>query len=109
MKIRINTVELDFLFRGFAPQYTYEVITGEPFTGGSTRNTHILMYATLMACNKDKALCSLTEFFDWLYEHPDEEDAMVREMLAEQERRSALRQPKKKVVENPSPPDNSMP
>lgn len=96
MKLTINEAEYSFSFRGFGPQYTYEVITGEPFQYGSTRNAHILMLATLFSCNPDTFSMSIDEFTAWLYEHPVEERDMMQEIVAESQRRAALYEPKKK-------------
>lgn len=96
MTITINETVYNFSFRGFGPQYAYENIAGEPFTDGSTRNTHTLMYATLLACNAETFKMSLTGFFDWLYEHPAEEKTMMQEMIDESARRASLVIPKKK-------------
>lgn len=96
MKLTINEAEYSFSFRGFGPQYTYEVITGEPFQYGSTRNAHILMFATLLSCNPDTFSMKIDEFAEWLYEHPAEERDMMEEIVAESQRRAALYEPKKK-------------
>ena len=47
-------------------------------------------------CNAETFKMSLTDFFDWLYEHPAEEKAMMQEMIDESARRAALAIPKKK-------------
>ena len=96
MTITINDTAYRFSFRGFAPQYTYENITGEPFSDGSTRNTHILIYATLLSCNTETFTMSLADFFEWLYDHPTEEQAMMQAMIDESARRESLIEPKKK-------------
>lgn len=96
MTIRIAETDYRFSFRGFGPQYTYEIITGEPFQYGSTRNAHILMYATLTSCNVEAFKMSISNFTDWLYEHPTEEQAMMQEIIDESTRRASLVEPKKK-------------
>lgn len=96
MTIRISDTEYRFSFRGFGPQYTYELITGEPFTYGSTRNAHMLMYSTLMSCNADTFTMSIGDFTEWLYEHPVEEREMMQEIIDESARRVSLVEPKKK-------------
>ena len=99
MKLTINEAEYSFSFRGFGPQYTYEVITGEPFQYGSTRNAHILMLATLFSCNPGTFSMTIDAFTEWLYEHPAEERDMMEEIVAESQRRAALYEPKKKEKE----------
>ena len=99
MKLTINKAKYSFSFRGFGPQYTYEVITGEPFQYGSTRNAHILMFATLLSCNPDTFSMKIEAFTEWLYEHPTEERDMMQEIVAESQRRAALYEPKKKDKE----------
>lgn len=96
MTITINNKDYTFSYAGFGAQYIYETITGEVFTGASTRNLHLLMYSALLNGNGDSFAMSITEFTDWLYEHPAEEEAMAQAIFAEASRRQALREPKKK-------------
>ena len=96
MTVRITETDYRFSFRGFGPQYTYEIITGEPFQYGSTRNAHILMYATLTSCNVETFKMSISDFTAWLYEHPTEEKEMMQEIIDESTRRASLVEPKKK-------------
>lgn len=96
MKITINGVDYSFSFRGFGPQYTYEVITGEPFRYDALRSLHLLLYATLMSCNRDTFTLSFDAFAEWLYDHPVEESAMTQAINDEVVRREGLRENKKK-------------
>lgn len=95
MKVMINEKLLNFSFVGFGPQYMYETITGEVFTGASTRNVHILIYSTLLFCNKEAFKMSIEEFLAWLYEHPLEQDEMTAAIISEIERHNSLRAKKK--------------
>lgn len=88
MEITINNKSFSFAYRGFGPQYTYEQIAGEVFSGVTTRSVHLLMYSTLMFCNRDSFTMSFTDFAEWLYENPTEEQAMAEAITAETLRRS---------------------
>lgn len=95
MKITINEKEYSFSFRGFGPQYTYETITGESYRHGPLRNLHLLLYATLVACNVGSFTMSINDFTAWLYEHPADEEAMAQAINEECERRVSLSAKKK--------------
>ena len=96
MKLTINDKDFEFRCAGFGAQYIYETLTGEVFSGASTRNIHLLMYSTLMASNGEAFSMGIAEFTEWLYEHPLEEEQMANAIFAEATRRHALREPKKK-------------
>ena len=96
MEIIINNSSFSFIYRGFGPQYTYETIAGEAFTGLTTRSVHLLMYSTLLFCNPDKFSLTFTDFDEWLYEHPAEEQQMNEAITAEFLRRNAMIADKKK-------------
>lgn len=90
MKVEINGKEYHFELNGFAPLYNYETLMGEPFVGNTTRNVHVMIYATLFSSNAGKLPFTLTEFTAWLYDHPNEEQAMAQEVFDEFARRAAL-------------------
>lgn len=96
MRITIDGVDYSFSFRGFGPQYTYELLAGEPFKYDALRSLHLLLYATLISCNRDTFALSFEAFTEWLYEHPAEEQAMTQAINDEAERRESLRVGKKK-------------
>ena len=96
MKIHINGVDYDFSFRGFGPQYTYEVLAGEPFRYDALRSFHLLTFATLMTYNRESFRLSFEEYSEWLYEHPAEEMAMTQAINDECVRRDGLRAVDKK-------------
>lgn len=96
MKININGIEYSFSFRGFGPQYTYEVLTGEPFRYDALRSLHLLLYATLMSCNRPHFTLSFEHFAAWLYDNPADEEAMTQAINDEVARRESLRADKKK-------------
>ena len=95
MKVEILGKEYNYEFSGFAPLYAYEVIMGAPFEGGSTRNMHVLMYATLLASNPAITKPSTDEFIAWLYEHPTEEMVLADVINKELIRRAELVSKKK--------------
>jgi hypothetical protein len=95
MKVKLNDKEFSFSFAGFGPQYIYETLQGEVFTGVRTRNVHILLYSTLLFCNKEAFDMTIDDFTTWLYEHPEEEEMMTTAIVAEVERRNSLRAKKK--------------
>ena len=95
MKVKLHNKELSFSFAGFGPQYIYETIQGEVFTGVRTRNVHILIYSTLLFCNKESFDMTIDDFTAWLYKHPEEEEQMTSAIVAEIERRNNLRAKKK--------------
>lgn len=90
MVVDVNGKEYHFELNGFAPLYAYEVIMGEPFVGSSTRNVHVMIYATLLASNAGKLNLSMDEFSAWLYDHPNEEQAMAQVVFDEFARRASL-------------------
>lgn len=90
MKVTVNGVEYSFLLNSFAPMYTYEVIMGEPFAATTTRNIHIMMFATLLAGNPDEWKMTMAQFTEWLYDHPAEEQAMASAISDEFIRRAEL-------------------
>lgn len=94
--ITINNKEFKFSFVGFGALYFYETITGEVFSGVTTRNLHLLMYSTLLFCNREAFTLTIEEFGEWLYEHPAEEAEMAEAIHTEVLRRNALRDAKKK-------------
>lgn len=96
MEITINGVSYRFSFRGFGPQYTYEILAGEPFRYDALRSFHLLTFATLMSCNKESFRLSFDEYSEWLYEHPAEEMAMSQAINDECLRRESLREVDKK-------------
>lgn len=96
MKVTVNGVEYSFALNSFAPTYTYEVIMGEPFSGATTRNIHVMMFATLLASNPDEWKMTLAQFTEWLYDHPAEEQTMASAISDEFIRRAELSLKKKK-------------
>lgn len=90
MEITINGVSYKFSFRGFGPQYTYELIMGEPYDASSKRSFHMLQYATLIACNAESFKMTFADFSEWLYDHPAEERAMADAIAEESVRRMNL-------------------
>lgn len=90
MTVKINDREYRFDYRGFGPLYTYEMITGEVFRAGSMRSLHVLLYATLLNGNREEFAMGLEEFFEWLYDHPEEEQAMAQAVGDEFSRRNEL-------------------
>lgn len=95
MKVTINDREYVFSFRGFGPQYTYEIIAGEPYQHGALRSMHVLLYATLLSCNRSDFKLKIDDFTEWLYDHPVDERAMVEAIREESERRAAALDKKK--------------
>ncbi|MBO7285658.1 MAG: hypothetical protein J6U69_03585 [Alistipes sp.] len=96
MEIFINDKKYNFVYKGFGAQYTYETITGETFSGTTSRAIHLLIYSTLLYCNQDDFSLSISEFNEWLYEHPAEESQMVEIIAREFARRTAASDSKKK-------------
>ena len=96
MKITLNGVDYSFSFQGFGPQYTYELLAGEPFKYDTLRSLHLLLYATLMSCNRDTFALTFDIFAEWLYDHPADEVAMTQAINDEVVRREGLRADKKK-------------
>lgn len=95
MKIQIKDNSFSFAYRGFGPQYTYETIAGEAFSGVTTRSIHLLMYSTLLFCNPDSFTMTFSDFTEWLYEHPTEEQEMATAITTETLRRNAAADKKK--------------
>lgn len=87
MEINVNGQTLQFVYRGFEPLYTYEVITGERFDTSKLRNIHLLYYATLICSNRDQRLPKFEEFAAWLYENPSVEADMQEHISSATEAR----------------------
>lgn len=79
--------------------FVYEELKGEPYSSDRTMNNYILLYAMLMACNKDFPL-SFDEVIEVCDDDPSVFKAFVSVLEEENERirRMAEREPNKKKV-----------
>ena len=90
MKVTIQGVEYDFVYNGFGPLYTFEVIARRPYEFGLTADMHTLIFATLQFSNPKTFKMAPSDFFQILYDDPILEKTLTDEIVARWEQRAKL-------------------
>lgn len=99
MTIEYKGKNLEFVYRGFGPLYTFEAIAKRTFNPQLVSDMHLLIYSTMLFCNPGSFKDTPLDFFQFLYDNPEEEAKLVNEIANAWKQRASLVEEKQKKSE----------